>query len=51
MEDKPNNDGKFIFKVTLNGKKREFNQTDQEFLEHYVPRKNKHDKLPVIFPF
>ena len=51
MEDKPNYDKKFIFKVTLNGKENEINQTDQEFLEHYVPRKNKHDKLPVIFPF
>ena len=51
MEDKPNYDRKFIFKVTLNGKENEINQTDQEFLEHYVPRKNKHDKLPVIFPF
>ena len=50
MEDKPNNDGKFIFKVTLNGKKREFNQTDQEFLEHYVPHQNKHN-LPAIFPY
>ena len=51
MKEKPNFDGKFIFKVTLNGKRRKYNQADQEFLEHYVPRKNKHDKLPVIFPF
>ena len=50
MKEKPNFDGKFIFKVTLNGKRRKYNQADQEFLEHYVPRQNKHN-LPAIFPY
>lgn len=50
MKEKPNFDGKFIFKVTLNGKRRKYNQADQEFLEHYVPRQNKHN-LPTIFPY
>lgn len=48
---KDNHNGDFIFKVALSGKGKKYNQADQEFLEHYVPRKNKHDKLPVIFPF
>lgn len=50
MKEKPNYDKKFIIKVTLNGKKRKFNQADQEFLEHYVPHQNKYD-LPAIFPY
>ena len=51
MKDNLNHNGDFIFKVALSGKGKKYNQADQEFLEHYVPRKNKHDKLPVIFPF